>query len=329
MHPSLFHGRYCTIWVLAAIVMGSAINAISSSYEVDGRIRQTIMERNGSRRELTNEFTVYVRDCGWLIEIIEADGHGNVARREFGSTNGTEMYELRTQLESADPPPRSNSATGRNLPASGRISLLRDVASITSGNMPVGPTDDSVIGHLWLMFASECYFGNLTEKRLRPVYDWQASAGMRPYERKEAKWELLAGQGTLPRDVKFLGQWGETNAHYQVTGTNLAGATVVPNGFVFEEFRISPEGATIDAQMVVRKRVVAEVTAVREGCSKTGLLPVPERPTMVFDQRLVRGGTAFQGNPSSRVFTYQNPFPGRWLSIDEAFGAYEGRNHLP
>ena len=44
-----------------------------------------------------------------------------------------------------------------------------------SNNVPVGEADDDFLCHLWLMFASGCYFENLATNWLTPVYDINAS----------------------------------------------------------------------------------------------------------------------------------------------------------
>src|ERR1017187_4705020 len=133
------------------------------------------------------------------------------------------------------------------------------------------------------MFASQCYWTKLKSERLTPVYDWHAAIAAHGSRRNvTAKWELLAGTGSLPREVAYLGQWGETNGLYRAKGTTLAGSTLIPNGFVFEERYVGPiQGNSLIHGMALRKRVEVEVTAIRPVCSKASLLPSPPPRTIV------------------------------------------------
>jgi hypothetical protein len=268
-------------------------SGFASEYEVSGKISQTIIQRN-SNLEDSSEFTVFVRDCGWLIQIIEKDGNGNFSKREVGSTNGAEIFELESFEEA-------------NLPSQ-KKSPQMNFATVLSNNIPVGQLDKDVLGHLWLMFASQCYWNNLNTDLLTPVYDWRASVAAHGENLKvKAEWNLLNGPGSLPREVRYLGVWDETNGLYTATGISSAGGTIIPNGFIFEErHAVALEG------MVLRKRVVAEVTAVQVVCSRASLLPNPEGQTLVVDRRL---NTV---EPAGHLPTYKNPVAGKWSSIDEA-----------
>jgi hypothetical protein len=182
-------------------------------------------------------------------------------------------------------------------------------------NVPVGQMDDAVVGHLWLMFASQCYWPNLKTDHLTPVYDWHASiaAGGGKLSVK-AEWDLLKGPESLPREVRDLGQWDETNALYKASGVTLAGGTPIPNGFVFEE-----RHAVQFKGMVLRKRVDVDVTSVRPVCSVSNLLPSPQAMTMVIDRRVD------QGAPTNRPPAYPNPVSGQWASLNEATKLAEAR----
>jgi len=279
---------------LCCVVLMFARGGIASwatEYEVEGSIHQTITERNGFREDTTSEFIVSVRHCGWLIQAFERNPKGNLYRREVGSTNGMEIFELVTHLSSAPEQKPTSPAT----------------AVIISNNIPVGFLDQSIVGHLWLMFASQCYWSTLKSDMLTPVYDWKACAGANPDLKARAEWTLLSGPGSLPRQVAYLGQWDETNGLYTVTETTLAGQTIVPKRFVFEE-----RHAVAMHGMELRKRVEAEVSGVRSVCSRTSLLPTPTGRTVTVDFRLVRDPNAAQ------LPTYQNPAVGRWASVEEA-----------
>lgn len=296
-----------------------AASGFAVEYEVDGKLSQTIVPFNGTNLQASASFTVYVRDCGWLIQTTETNEIGTVYKREVGSTNGNEIYECVFLLQA--PPPRKRLSTNgiapqTRPPRSGRLTNAPSIATIIATNIPVGQMDDAVVGHLWLMFASQCYWPILKTDRLTPVYDWHASvaAGSRLAER--AEWDLLNGSGSLPREVRYLGQWDETNALYRANGVTSAGQTPITDGFVFEE-----RHAVQFKGMVLRKRVDVEVTAVRPVCTRASLLPSPDAMTMVIDRR-VDGGA-----PTIRPPAYPNPVSGQWAPLEEAKKLAEVRSN--
>ena len=120
---------------LTMAVAGFGFSSLASEYEVDGQVSQMIARFNGTNLSATASFTVYVRDCGWMIKTTETNENGSVSSREIGSTNGFEIYDCAPPLE-------GNSGTKRAL--------------IESNTIPVGWLDSAVAGHLWLMFASQC-----------------------------------------------------------------------------------------------------------------------------------------------------------------------------
>jgi hypothetical protein len=291
--------------------------ASAAEYEVDGTLTQTWLHLNGTNPCASASFTVYVRDCGWLIHTLETNEFGSVTRREIGSTNESEIYECELLLQAAQRPDRggTNGIKGQNTSGQTRGTPPQPtIATIIATNIPVGQLDNAVAGHLWLMFASQCYWPGLKTTRLPPVYDWRASiAAHGGMLAKEAQWDLLDGPGSLPREVRYLGQWGETNGLYRVTGTNSAGGTLIPSGFIFEESYVGPLASnSLVHEMRVIKWVVVEVTAVRTNCSRASLLPSPGERTMVIDRR-VDGGA-----PTVRPPSYLNPTPGQWVTLDEA-----------
>ena len=165
-------------------------------------------------------------------------------------------------------------------------------ATIVSNSVPVAQMDDYLVCHLWLMFASGCYFKDLSTNWLTPGYDLNASTLVDPKLKREAKWELINGPGSLPLSVDYLetsrlGNTPErTNASYLATGLTNAGAVKLPSGFVFEQ------------KFSTRKRAVATVTDVRPVCSRSDLLPATSGKTVVDDRRLAAeavrtGGTVF------------------------------------
>ena len=89
-------------WLFYSLTMVAAVgldfSSMASEYEVDGNVNQTMLEFNGAKLHATASFTVFVRDCGWLIQTMETNEIGGVSRREIGSTNGTEIYEYEQPL---------------------------------------------------------------------------------------------------------------------------------------------------------------------------------------------------------------------------------------
>ena len=274
------------VWCLYVLLMlGTSAYGSGAEYELDGEIMQTSFKPDGGVQKLTkSKFTVFVKDCSWLIQTTDQDEAGKpMIARETGCINGTEVYEVQG-------PPKANSAGART--------LHNNVATIVSNIVPVGQMDDYLVCHLWEMFASGCYFDKLCTNWITPVYDLNASAAVDPDLKREAKWELINGQGSLPSNVVYLESVRlrnspvHTNATYVATGVTNAGEIRIPSGFVFEErigSRFAPgpvlPGST-NAAYRIRKQAVATVTAVREGCSRSDLSPEASGMTMVIDQRV-------------------------------------------
>jgi len=227
-------------------VVFTVCRSIGSEYEVKGKIVQTTFESNAHVVNSTNDFTVFVRDCGWLIQTVASDAKGHVLQREMGTTNGADIYDFH-----------------------GNVGL------INGRGIPVELADQGVDGHLWMMFASQCYWSSVQTDLLTPVYSWQASVGANPEIKVKAGWDLLGGPGTLPREVRYYGDWDETNGFYKVSGTKTIAGVQIPTGFTFEERYIGGRVAnSLVHGMYLRKRVEAVVTSVQPVCSRKNLLPV-------------------------------------------------------
>jgi hypothetical protein len=187
------------------------------------------------------------------------------------------------------------------------------LAVVVSNDIPIGELDSAVVGHLWLMFASQCYWPKQTPDELTPIYDWHASVGMHGQNMKiSAAWKLLAGPGSLPQKVWYMGQWGETNGFYQITGSNLVGGTLIPSGFTFDQFQVGPlNEKTFTHDMTLVKHLDVTVTAVRPDCSLTSLIPSPDGLAVVVDRR-------FDSGIPNRPPSYKNPVNGQWPTIDQS-----------
>ena len=293
-------------------LLGTFIKTSAAQYEVDGQIEQTIYNVGGSvQSEGKSRFTVFVNDCSWLIQTTNFDADGTpLTVNETASTNGGLIYSISVPIS------RDSTAAGR---FGGTVSTVIQ-ANIYSNNVPVGEKDGDDVGHLWLMFASGCHLKHLSTNRLTPVYDLNTSASMNRSLKRQAKWELADGLGSLPTNVTFFQSDAESpiDATYVTTGVTNAGNLRIASGFVFEQRvgvlfapgPIMPGDAT--PAYHIRKRAAATVTAVRPYCSRKKFVPTTTGMTQVNDERLV-------GVPSSnpRMF-YVFPDGVRWVSVEEA-----------
>ena len=302
--------RFTTLCLL----LGTCVKTSAAEYEVDGQIEQTLYKMDGSvQSESKSRFTVFVKDCSWLIQTTNLDGNGDPQTvNETASTNGGVIYSL------------DRRPVGRN----GVLAL--NFGNIYSNTVPVGEDDGYFICHLWLMFASGCYFENLATNWLTPVYDLNASASVDTNLRRDAKWELINAPGALPLKVVYLDHNRNgadrdeviTNATYAVTGVTNAGELKIPSGFLFEQrvgdrffTRFAP-GTIMPGESAptyrIRKRAVATVTAVRPYCSRAEFVPTAKGNTQMLDERLAR-----VPNSNPRMY-YRFPDGVRWLSVEEA-----------
>jgi len=300
------------------ILLSAILQASAEEYEVDGHIEQTIYKRDGTVGAVEkSEFAVFVKDCSWLIQTTDEGKDGKpFFIRETGCTNGAEIYEVEGKINK------------------GQQHGVKDwnMATIVSNNVPVGQNEGYFVSHLWLMFASGCYFANLSTNWLTPVYDVNASLQADPDLKREAKWELVNEPGSLPLNVVYL-EGGLTNATYTATGVTNAGTIKIPSGFVFE-FRGNPFSANFAPGPIelgesapayrVRKRAVATVTAVKPVCSRSDLLPTAEGMTMVIDQRPTNYLADAQNLPTYIVKTGV-----QWLPIAKAQQSYVAQRIPP
>ena len=291
------------------LLLGTIVKTSAAQYEVDGQIEQTIYKMDGSiQTEQKARFTVFVKDCSWLVQTTNFDEDGNpLSVNETASTNGGLIYSITVPI---------NHDFGRfGGGASGPFQ-----ANIYSNNVPVGATDGDDIGHLWLVFASGYHLKNLSTNWLTPVYDVNASASVNRSLKRWAKWDLVNGPGSLPTNVTYFqgGVDSPIDATYVATGVTNAGNLRITGGFVFEQrvgaqFAPGPinPGDTTPSYRI-RKRATATVTAVRPYCSLKKFVPTTTGMTRVTDERLA-------GVPNSyQRMNYVLPDGVRWISVEEA-----------
>ena len=308
--------RFTTLCLL----LGTFVKTSAAQYEVDGQIEQTLYKMDGSvQSEGKSRFTIFVKDCSWLIQTTNLDAEGKpLTVNETACTNGGVIYSLGVTIN------KDNLNGGLNRAAA------MNFANIYSNNVPVGEDDGYFICHLWLMFASSCYFENPATNWLTPAYDLNASAAVNRDLKREAKWELINGPGSLPLKVVYLDHnrdgadrdQAATNATYTATGVTNAGELKIPSGFVFEQrvgdrffTRFAP-GPIMPGESAptyrIRKRAVATVTDVRPYCSRSEFVPAAKGITQVTDERLAR-----VPNFNPRMY-YRFPDGVRWVSVEEA-----------
>jgi hypothetical protein len=328
VRKSISYGTAVNQMLEWGLLMGLVMGASAAEYEVDGQLEQTIYNFDYSIATFHQyNFTVFVRDCAWLIRTTQNDTNGRpVGVSETACVNGNEICEV---AGSAD---AGNTAPGRRSPPS-------NMALIFSNTVPVGRTEGYFVSHIWLMFASGCYFQNQATNWLTPVYDLNASADVRPNLKREAEWDLINGPGSLPKRVVYYNyNFGRNvDAIYTATGVTNAGAVQLPSGFVFEwksgfgehfEGYYSTNRPVIDqyaATNHLRKRTVGIVTAVRPYCSRSDLTPTAKGETVVIDLRPWQ-------EPGSRlsptnIFYYVTKNGVQWLPFAKAKKAYV--SHVP
>jgi hypothetical protein len=312
-------GKRVELLALLALQVAAGVpgSAGEYQYEIDGAIEQTSFNpRDGAPQYgLKARFTVFVRGSNWLIDTTE-EKEGRTTRtslrRQIGSTNGAEIFEIVAPLAGAL---RRTNANGAAPAAPGPSRF--NMATVVSNAVPVGQLDDSVVGHLWLMMASQGYLSGLKTSLLTPVYDVSASAPGDPNLKLNASWELLGGPGSFPAQVTYFQGNRVTDAVYQVTGVTNVNGTLFPSGFLFERYLIgTPKGRVI-------KRASALVTAVRPACSLSSLLPTVTRDTVVADRRVA------PADDKRKIVSYRVNEGRGWQPATEVKKAYESKRNSP
>lgn len=310
--------------IVLGLLQGAIISASASEYEVDGLIEQTIYEPDGSAgTPRKSQFTVFVKDCSWLIRTTQSDTNGKpVSASETACVNGTEIYQV------SGPVDGGNAVIGQN-------PRFLNQALVFSNNCPIGRTEGYFVCHIWMMFASGCAFQNLVTNWLTPVYDSNASADVRPDLKLKAKWELIGGPGSLPRNVLYYRYYDEhqTNynkieATYTATGVTNAGTIKIPSGFVFEWRNnllgyVAPYGSVPRQPTTpyrLRKQAVGTVTAVRPYCSRKDLTPNAKGKTMVIDMRPWQEPLSKASRTNITYYVVQDGV--QWLPFTKAKKAY-------
>jgi len=260
---------------------GPGARMSAQEYEVDGRIDLRLSRPDRSLlKDYQGSFRVYVKGCAWLIQVTEMNDVGGIPqRREVGTSDGKEMFEMVVPYEPISP---SDPVVfvEKAMPPGVHI---EPGGTVASSAIPVGEQDNSFTGHLWLMFASGFYLSTATSGgQLTPMFDWRATPYMNNHATMKATWELINTPGSLPSKVTFFETDGTPKAVYEATGFTNVGALTLPNGFHFTE-----PGTGY-------KEVSAVVTAVRPICSRADLRPVLKQKTTMIDMRWYDENNGFQ-----------------------------------
>ena len=271
MHPPNFlfvrTGFRCVAQLLAILaVFAVTVGLRAQEYEVDGTIELKLNHPDKSPwKDFQGRFRVYVNGCAWLIQVTEMNDYGIPQRREVGTADGKEVFEMVVPYEPLSPSdPVLVGVTNMQIAPSGLV---------TSSAIPVGNQDSSFTGNLWLMFASGCYFRTAAPGQLTPAFDWRATPYMNNHMTMKASWELINGPGSLPSRVTYFEPDGAISAVYTATDFTNAGAIRLPEGFNF-----SQPGTGY-------KEVTAVVTAVRPTCSRADLRPAIKQKLTMIDVR--------------------------------------------
>jgi hypothetical protein len=105
----------------------------------------------GKEMRLGREFTVTVDGCRWFMRLHDAS-IPNIQYEEV-IYDGTNCVFTRVTRKEAVSPNSANNAS----------------ANVTSGPVP-NPNAPGFSGYLWLVYASECYLGGITDGRVPPVW---------------------------------------------------------------------------------------------------------------------------------------------------------------
>jgi len=273
-----------------------AFRSFAQEFEVEGVTTYRQISGTGKTVTLRSEtFTVFVRDCQWLIQTREERPGGTPAMWEIGQISPSEVVQLGI-------PSTPTNAIGSNRVA---IPPLRS-AVVFSNAVPVGCLDKT-IAPLWIMFASHCFLRGRTNDLITPVYDQVAGPTFNPNLKQQARWSFLPKAPGLPSVLDYFndGQLhsmsksnlpsvfklpkpydqGFTNAICYATGVTNIGGLALPSGFVFE--RYMPANGRKSTDLRVMERVEASVTAVRSSCSRENLMPELSRKsnTVIVDRR--------------------------------------------
>jgi hypothetical protein len=265
--------------MVAAFTITVALRA--QEYEVDGTVELRLFKPDKSLwKDYEGTFRVNVKGCAWLIQVTETNDWGIPQRREVGTTDGKEMFEMVVPLKAGQIAPSGLA---------------------TSNAIPVGNLDSSFTGHLWLMFASGCYYRTAAPGQLTPVFDWRATPYLNNRATMKAAWELIDGPGSLPSRVTYFESDDTPSAIYTVTGFTNAGAIKLPAGFHF-----SQPGTG-------HKEVSAIVTSVSPSCSRANLRPTLDQRVSMIDLRW------HPDDPGVQFTAYQADY---WPSVKQAQGIY-------
>lgn len=267
----------------------------TGEFELHGVITQESLFPSGSTPVVSRPFSVYVRDCQWLIHAERERPGYTPDVQEYGSTNGQVIYRVGVP----GLPLGQNTSGGKTpLPLAG--------ATIVSNSVVVSSESGLYLAHLWLMFAARCYLEAHVGQEIAPVYDEAANALHDKGYQQVASWTLSPQPPHLPENICFLNTRGRvtmgkdrravyvrssthqdyTNALYRVTGFTNVGGLTLPTGFVFTRYGPVREGA--EFKLREYSRAVAVVTNASSRCSRASLLPVFPDRIVVADKRLER-----------------------------------------
>ncbi len=218
----------------------------------------------------------------------------------MGSIADSEIFQI---TKPSLPPVSSNNTLSNKSPATRRG---HDQIIIISNNVPSN-YGEPMMPHLWLMFASGCYFANLTNEFLTPVFDPATAVNYDKNLKAKAHWRLLNTNLCLPECVYYFNDGrftlrtnpsspavtrtypapydrGFTNAIYAVTTTTNTEDGMFPVGFSFQEF--VPGASRSRNDLRCRRRMDAIITSVSLVCSQQSFTQDLDANAVAVDRRL-------------------------------------------
>ena len=106
------------VWcVFFCLLLNGVVTVSAAEYEVDGQIEQTLYNWDGSVQSVEQaKFTVFVRDCSWLIQTTYLDKDGKpFAIDETACTNGGLIYSWEWTLAKTHAAGRNFGLNGANI----------------------------------------------------------------------------------------------------------------------------------------------------------------------------------------------------------------------
>lgn len=254
----------------AALLIIGGVHSHAQAFKAEGRTKYQVFNQGKLVYSNTNNFTAEVSGCDWLIRTVPL-GKGPDDTLDY-----TEMHHRHGEIKMIY---AFISKTNK--------SVTNIIVKVEGNDVP--EDDGSTISHLWLGYASACYFASVTNGLLKPV--WMLDDGDLRFEnfQVQGNWILNNSAPKLPDSVVYFSDGnlrlkrgggerltlkapgpfssGYTNAIYTVLGwTNFGSAIEVPHRFVFQRY-----GTKVDATTNTDLAIINLVEVYTETLKPIGL----------------------------------------------------------